>query len=656
MYNACKDTIKDKILSASCLIVLLMLSATLTMAQKQQGYVKTKGRLGQNGKVIPGTRLPGATIMLLGGSSTSSTVQGSFSLKAVGGKFTLQKVMKEGYELMDAEALKTYKCSENPLILTMVDRLQQRSDKSNAARLVRNQLNNKIDRQREKIEQLRAESKLTEAKYQEALTRLLDMEDSNHSLVEKMAEEYSKIDYDLVDDLNRQFNAYFLAGELEKADSLLKTRGNIHTDVADLKRLQRANTEVSKALKKSKAMEARKLSDLAERCYKQYELFLMQHQMDSAAYYIELRAQLDTTNVRWQLNAGNFINDYLANIPSAMQYLQTALSQALAQHGKQDVETADCYNAIGSVLYGKGNYDQAMQMMKQALGIRQATGDSLSTAFAKNLHDIGFMHFVKGNFDQALESYTKALSIWQSVCGEGNPDVCTCYTNIGSVYKSRGDYAKALEYYLKSRDAWQLSGDMDSPNCIINNGQIAVAYFYLGNYSKAIEIDEKTLEQKLATYRRENHPSVADTYNSLGAEYYRSGDYTKGANYMEKSLSILMSLYGAEHPGLIRGYSNLGTVYREQGNLEKALEYYHKALAISKSSVGENHPSVAQSYSNIGKVLLLQGEIAKALDILRKALSICEQSGSSTNKMLRSRIKADIERAESKLSEINSHY
>ena len=45
-------------------ICLLIVGVATISAQTQQGYVKTKGRLGSNGQVIAGIRLTGATVRL----------------------------------------------------------------------------------------------------------------------------------------------------------------------------------------------------------------------------------------------------------------------------------------------------------------------------------------------------------------------------------------------------------------------------------------------------------------------------------------------------------------------------------------------------------------------------------------------------------------
>ena len=51
---------------------------------------------------------------------------------------------------------------------------------------------------------------------------------------------------------------------------------------------------------------SQKLKDVAQECYSLFELKKLQHDYDSASYYITTRARLDTTNVQWQLDAGVF--------------------------------------------------------------------------------------------------------------------------------------------------------------------------------------------------------------------------------------------------------------------------------------------------------------------------------------------------------------
>lgn len=90
---------------AVALIVLLAITATAYKTQK--GYVKTRGRLTANGKVIAGKRLPNAVVILRNSNNTRSDANGNFSVTVPAQNFYLQNVKKEGRH---SGRLWTYAC------------------------------------------------------------------------------------------------------------------------------------------------------------------------------------------------------------------------------------------------------------------------------------------------------------------------------------------------------------------------------------------------------------------------------------------------------------------------------------------------------------------------------------------------------------------
>ena len=85
--------------------LLLLLPLFVLSQTTQTGYVKTKGRMDNNGNVIPGTRLGGAAITLTGGHSTVSGTDGTFKLTIPDKKYYLQNVQKKGFVIVDPEVL-----------------------------------------------------------------------------------------------------------------------------------------------------------------------------------------------------------------------------------------------------------------------------------------------------------------------------------------------------------------------------------------------------------------------------------------------------------------------------------------------------------------------------------------------------------------------
>ena len=66
------------------------------LAQTQTGYVKTRGRMGNQGKVIPGTRIQGATVQVKGRTAVVTQTNGTFSFPIPANKFSVLSVKKPG--------------------------------------------------------------------------------------------------------------------------------------------------------------------------------------------------------------------------------------------------------------------------------------------------------------------------------------------------------------------------------------------------------------------------------------------------------------------------------------------------------------------------------------------------------------------------------
>jgi ABC-type dipeptide/oligopeptide/nickel transport system ATPase subunit len=135
-----------------------------------------------------------------------------------------------------------------------------------------------------------------------------------------MVERYSKIDYDQLSEFDQKISELILNGELIKADSLLRTKGDINERVSQYKKHEAINakereelSQRQEQLEQSEALAIQERDDLANDCYCKFEIFKMQHWNDSAAYYLELRASLDTINAEWLNEAGLFLYNYIAN-------------------------------------------------------------------------------------------------------------------------------------------------------------------------------------------------------------------------------------------------------------------------------------------------------------------------------------------------------
>ena len=209
-------------------------------AQTQQGVVKTKGRM-VNGKHVVGQGLSGATVTIQGRSAVLSQVNGGFSFPVTAKTFMVQGVQKNGYQLVDPDAtLKAYQYSPNTFYIVMETPEQQSDDKLAAERKIHRTLQRQLQQREDELEELKAQNKLTQEEYRKAMQQLYDDQQNNLKLIADMAKEYSEMDYDQMDELNRQISDAILNGELTKADSLLRSKGDINERNAEIDRRLKA--------------------------------------------------------------------------------------------------------------------------------------------------------------------------------------------------------------------------------------------------------------------------------------------------------------------------------------------------------------------------------------------------------------------------------
>ncbi|MCR4965399.1 MAG: tetratricopeptide repeat protein [Bacteroidales bacterium] len=605
--------------------ILVVFSVILAVAQPtQKGYVKTKGRMNSQGQLIPGKRLAGAAIQLTGGRSTVADANGNFTLTVPDKKFVLSNVQKQGYVLTDPEVLKKqYVCSANPLVISMETREQQADDQLAAERKLRRQLQRQLMQKEQEIDSLKEINKLNEEEYRLALQKLYAEQENNEMLISEMAKRYTEIDYDLLDEFYRQVSFCIENGELVKADSLLRTRGDVRQQVLEQQRKGQALQEQREQLHQAETVFAADNEELARRCYSYFEKFSAQFMNDSAAYYLELRAELDTTNVDWQLEAGDYIDEYLADYEKAKVYLQRALRLTSAQKDKDISKLSVCYNTLGYVYDHQGEYDQALDNYQKALSVSESEYGENHPAVAAGYNNLGTLYASKGDYSQALNYHLKSLGIKQKLLEENHPDVATSYINIGYVYERMGEYTKAMENYQKSLEIRKLVYGENHPTVAECYNNMGGSYFYLSDLTHATECYQKALAIRKSVFG-ESHPAVAESYNNLGFAYYSAQDFSTAMDYYQKALAIWKSFYGEKHPNIAVSYNNMGYIHFYQGESERAKECFLKSLTIRKSIFGDNHPDVVEDYNNLGTAYASLKDFAKSLECFQKSLSICK--------------------------------
>lgn len=630
--NMKQGLIMKRIYALLLAAAILLTAGTLdSTAQTQKGVVKTKGRM-VNGQLLPGTKLGGAVIAVRGRSSVLSQGNGSFSFPVSGQTFMLDSVRKKGYQLVDAEATpKSYAVSKNPLYVLMETPEQQMQDKLNAERKIRRTLQRQLQEREDEIEALKEQQKLSDAEYRQQLQQLYAQQESNENLISQMADRYSKMDFDEVDEFNRRISQLILDGKLTEADSLINTKGDINDRADALRQHQEANAQAEqeiakkqKQLEKSKALARKELEDLAQDCYSKYEIFKIQYQNDSAAFYISLRAELDTTNVFWQLDAAKLYQVFLSDYAKALHFCERALRQSIIQEGDTALNVAICYSNIGLLYKGFSQYDKALEYYQKSLPLYIQHKGEQHEEIGDLYISIGVVYQAIGNYATAMEYGEKALQIIQNTDQPNRNYVSRSYTFLGNVYRETGDYEHAEEYHMKAMQHAEKAFEEYCEDRAIPYQNLGVVYKAQKKFDQAMELYDKALRIYLKIFG-EKHEAVGNLYNNIGSCLMESGKNEEATPYLLKSLDILSQLYGEDNVQVAVAYANVGSNYGYAGDYEKAAECYWKALDILLPKLDSNHPYIGsiymglgEAYNRIGNYVESKKYILKCVEVYRK--------------------------------------
>ena len=459
---------------------ICLLVATIAFAQTQQGYVKTKGRM-VNGQLVPGQGIKGAMVSVQGRTAVLvNTDDGAFSFPTPNTQFRLDSVKKKGYQLVDIEACpKSYERSSNPLYIIMETPEQQLQDKLNAERKIRRNLQKQLQAKEDEIEALKEESAISMEEYQKMLQQLYAEQESNEHLISDMAKRYSELDYDQLDEFYRQVSYCIENGELVKADSLLSTRGDVSKQVEEQRQKGQALQEQEQTLNQAKAVHAADNAELAKRCYSYYETFAAQHLNDTAAYYLDLRASLDTTNVEWLMDAGSYFLNYVADYDKALSLFNTALRQSLLQQDNNPGALVDAYNNIGLVYFATADYKKALEYMQLALDMGRQHYGKENTKVSAALHHIGQVHYKQSGYKSALEYFLESLKINEKALGKEDSQLAGLYNDIGLVYFEQSDVDKALEYFEKALKLQEKTIGLEHKDVTSTYNNFGILYSYI---------------------------------------------------------------------------------------------------------------------------------------------------------------------------------
>lgn len=646
------NEMKKRILFLSALLIAVTCGA---MAQSQTGYVKTRGRI-VNGKVVAGQGLTGATVHVKGRASVLvKNSNGSFSFPVTTKQFVIESVNKKGYQLVDADAApKTYVHSPAPIYLVMETPSQLMEDKLEAERKLRRTLTKRLQQREDELEALKEQNRITQEQYNATMQQLYDQQESNEALVREMAEYYSRIDYDQIDEFNTRVSEFILAGDLAKADSLLRSKGDIDERIRKLNEHHDANVQARETLEKSEQAEQFSREDLAQDCFSFFRRFALDNKPDSALCYIEKRAALDSTNCQWQADAGSYLQKR-GMTRQARKYYDRALKAArkMAADNPELYEPllaktlnniALLYTETADVAAAEPLFQESLALFKRLSSTDEST---YSPYVASTLNNMAVLY--SGNIDNAsrveqLLQETLNIYMSQDNVETFSPAVASIWNNLALLYDETGRYEDSEQMYLKALDLYGQLGqntrayDADYA-ATLNN--LSALYFKDGSRlfdSHELLVEALDIYRRLAAVDAQQYsPLLAVALNNLSVQEFAMNHKEQGEQAFMESLDIYRAMVKDSPrsylPILAKGLYDQAIRYYQNDDMEKSEALFQESLDAYRTlgSLNGNAylPDVAKLLRNLATVCDKRQQWDKAGKMYEEELSINQTLASS---------------------------
>ena len=488
----------------------------------QEGLVRTIARKGKSGQPIEGT------IIRLQGShnKVASRTNGEFSLLLHdlqnGDPYAIASIVKFGYEPAEQELIgKRLPCSDQvPVEVLLVSKMQLMQEREAIETKARESVEIYYHTKLDSLKHLLAANQINEDEMFLQKQRLESQYENFEPLLQAMSNVLARTDYARMDSLTALIQQAVESGNPEEAERLLREKGSMEQREAVLREWGKNIQALQNEVEKNQAEYKRQKRDLEDDCYRFYSACLTRFQNDSANYYIQKRAALDTLNVDYQLQAGQFVMQIMADYPLAWKYYERAYRICETQYSELSGQMATTCNELGMIAKKKGDLDGAMVWYNRSLTIREKLLGKNSPAIAEALNNLGELFRAKKDFKKAMDCHKRALKIREKHFACNSLEVAESKFNIAGVCYQQGQFDKAEALYLEVQEVYT------------NNSKVS-------------------------------QDKVAGNYNNLGSICYQKGQFAAAAEYFEKALAIYCKVLGDQHP-LTRNAAQNSTICKQK--------------------------------------------------------------------------------------------
>jgi serine/threonine protein kinase len=200
--------------------------------------------------------------------------------------------------------------------------------------------------------------------------------------------------------------------------------------------------------------------------------------------------------------------------------------------GAEHPETLKSMYSLANVLWRLEILDEAYRLHKETLDIRRRmlTAEHPDTLLSMN--NLASVLYYQERFDEARKLHAETLSLQRRVLGVEHPDTLRTMCDLANDLDCLGNSGEAYKLYQEVLDLRRRVLTAEHPDTVVSMNNLA---WLLANApDKKVRNPARAVE--LAREVVQKAPEKRFGWNTLGAAYYRAGDWNNAISALERSM------------------------------------------------------------------------------------------------------------------------
>jgi len=301
-------------------------------------------------------------------------------------------------------------------------------------------------------------------------------------------------------------------------------------------------------------------------------------------------------------------------LPEATRLFQRVLDARREKLGADDPQTLASMNELTRAYFTLNRHEEVLKLREQVARLRRHKFGPDHPDTLTSMFHLANSYAMTKRFAEALHLHEETLERRKASLGPDHPDTLQSMNNVANCHGFLHQNAEALKLHEKTLDLRRSKLGADNPDTLQSMNNVAVAYSALGRHAEALMLHKQTLELRtrklhvdhpdtvqsmngvawilancpdqklrnpgkaleLAKRASELAPRKGGYWNTLGAAYYRMGDWKNTVRALTESMRLRKGGDATDWFFLAMAHWRLGDKDRARTSYTGGIEWMEK--------------------------------------------------------------------------------